>query len=92
MAIRRVARSRRPPVQPYRIDDVGRHVGAGCGRRPSLRPQAIDQSQDPREQPPWNRHLDKLKGDVPTVPDHLGTDLDQLLPQSGQRSVLYLCG
>jgi len=27
----------------------------------------------------------KLKGDVPTVPDHLGADLDQLLTQRRQR-------
>ncbi len=35
-AVRQVARARRPPVQPYRSDDMGRHVGAGCGRRPSI--------------------------------------------------------
>ncbi len=37
-------------------------------------------TQDFGEQRQWNRHLGKLKGDVPTVPDHLGADLDQLLP------------
>jgi len=41
---------------------------------------AGDQLQDFGEQRQWNRHLGKLKGDVPTVPDHLGADLDQLLP------------
>ncbi len=41
----------------------------------------VDQSQDFREQPPWNRHLGHLKGDVSTVPDHLGADLEQLLAQ-----------
>ena len=35
-AFRQVARARRRPVQPYRSDDMGRHVGAGCGRRPSI--------------------------------------------------------
>ena len=25
-----------PPVRPYRGDDMGRHVGAGCGRRASI--------------------------------------------------------
>ena len=35
-AVRQVARARRPPVQPYRFDDIGRHVGAGFGRRPSI--------------------------------------------------------
>ena len=34
-AVRQVARARRPSVQPYRRDDIGRHVGAGRGRRPS---------------------------------------------------------
>ena len=35
-AVRQVARARRPPGQPDRIDDIGRHVGAGFGRRPSI--------------------------------------------------------
>ena len=35
-AVRQVARARRPPVQPDRIDDIGRHVGAGFGGRPSI--------------------------------------------------------
>ena len=30
-AVRQVGRARRPPVQPYRIDEIGRHVGAGFG-------------------------------------------------------------
>ena len=32
-AVWRVPKVRRPPVQPYRSDDTGRHVGAGFGRR-----------------------------------------------------------
>ncbi len=83
-AVRQVATARRPPVQPNRIDDIGRHVGAG------LRPQAIDQSQDCREQPPWNRKLGKLERDLPTVPHDFGADLDQLLAQRSHRPALDL--
>jgi hypothetical protein len=43
-------------------------------------PEPIDAEQDVGGQRQWYRHLGKLKGDVPTVPDHLGADLDQLLP------------
>ena len=46
------------------------------------RSQAVDQSQDVREQPPWNRNLGKLKRDAPTMPDHLGAKLNQLLANS----------
>ena len=35
-AVRRMARARRPSVLPYRSDDIGRHVGAGFGRRPPI--------------------------------------------------------
>ena len=52
----------------------------------------VDQSQDFREQPPWNRHLGHLKRDIATVPDHPRADLDQLLAQRGQRPVLRLVG
>jgi hypothetical protein len=34
-------------------------------------PQAVDQSQDLREQPPWNCDLGKLERDVPPVTDDL---------------------
>jgi len=43
-------------------------------------PEPIDAEQDVGGQRQWYRHLGKLKGDVSTVPDHLGADLDQLLP------------
>jgi hypothetical protein len=52
--------------------------------------QAVDEAQDFREQPPWIRHLGKLERDVPTVPDHLGADLDQLLAQRRQRLLFDL--
>ncbi len=35
-AVRQARRVQRPPVQPYCSDDTGRHVGAGCARRPSI--------------------------------------------------------
>jgi hypothetical protein len=35
-----------------------------------------------------NRDLGKLELDVPTVPSHLGANLDQLLAQRDERSVL----
>jgi len=34
--------------------------------------RAVDQSQDFREQSPWNHGLGKLERDVSTVPHHLG--------------------
>ncbi len=37
--------------------------------------RAGDQLQDFGEQRQWNRHLGKLKSDVPTVPDHLRPSL-----------------
>ncbi len=49
-------------------------------RRSGSWSQIIDQAQYFSEQVPRHRHLGKLKSDVPTVPDHLGADLDQLLP------------
>jgi len=53
-------------------------------------PEPIDAEQDVGEQRQWNRRLGKLKGDVPTVPDHLGAELDQLFAQRGQ-GLLYVC-
>ncbi len=44
-AVRQVARARRSPVQPYRSDDIGRHVGAGCGRRPSISRRIVANSR-----------------------------------------------
>lgn len=57
-----------------------------------LRPQAVDQSQGFREQPPWDRDLGKRESDVPTMANDLGADLDQLLAQRGHRPVLDLIG
>ncbi len=42
--------------------------------------QIIDQPQDFSEQVTGHCHLGQLKGDVTSVNDDLGTDLDQLLP------------
>ena len=57
-----------------------------------LRPEPIDAAQDVGEQGSRDRDLGKLAGDIAPMAHDLGTDLDQLLPQSGQRSVLHLCG
>src|SRR5215475_844813 len=39
------------------------------------------------EQAPWNRDLGHLEGNIATVADELGADLDQLLLQARQRPV-----
>ena len=43
-----------------------------------------------REQASRNRHFGQLKGDVAAMSNNLGTDLEELLPQRGQRPVLDL--
>ena len=48
-------------------------------------PQIIDQAQDFPEQLPRHRNLGQLKRDVATMANNLGADLDQLLPQRGER-------
>ena len=68
------------PVLPVKLDAKGSSaVMAARGRS-----QPVNQAQDLSEQPPRHRHLGKLEHDVPTVPDHLGADLDQLLSKRVQ--------
>jgi hypothetical protein len=55
-----------------------------CGRGP----QPGDQRQDFLEHLPRYRDLGQLEGDEAAVADHLRGDLDQLLPQAGQRTRL----
>ena len=55
-----------------------------------LAPQPIDEAEDFSEQLPRHCNLGQLESDIETMADDLGTDLDQLLPQRGQRPVLYL--
>ncbi len=51
--------------------------------------EALDAFQDRCEQFPRDRHLGHLEDHVPRVRHYLGSDLDQLLSQCGQRPVLY---
>jgi hypothetical protein len=48
-------------------------------RRSGSSSQFIDPSQDSPKQVPGHGDFGQLERDVPTVPDHLGPDLDQLL-------------
>ena len=63
-------------------------------RAPSWRhkrwPQPVNEAQDLSEQRSWDGDLCQLESDIAAVAHDLGTDLDQLLPQNGQRSVLHL--
>ncbi len=59
----------------------------GLRRNGSLS-QVINQAQDFLEQASWHGNLGQLEGDVLPVTDDLGSDLDQLLLQRGQRPVL----
>ena len=54
------------------------------------RSQPIDEAEDFSKQLPRHRNLGQLESDIATMADDLGTDLDQLLPQRGQRPVLHL--
>ena len=58
--------------------------------RQGSRPQPVNQAQDLGEQGPRDGNLGHLERDVATVADHLGTDLDELVAERGQRPVLYL--
>ncbi len=60
-------------------------------RRSGSWSQIINQAQDFPEQFPRHRHLGQLERDVPAMAGNLRADLDQLLPQRGQRSVLNFC-
>jgi hypothetical protein len=53
------------------------------------RTQAINKAQDLSKQGAWDGDFRQLEGDVATMADSLGANLDQILPQRGQRPVLY---
>ena len=53
-------------------------------------PQPIDESEDFPEQVPRHRQFCQVESNIPSVADDLGTNLDQILPQRGQRPVLDL--
>jgi hypothetical protein len=55
-------------------------------------PQPGDQRQDFLEHLPRHCDLGHLEGDVAAMADDLGTDLDQLLAQAGQRPRLRRLG
>jgi len=59
-------------------------------RRSESWSQIINQSQDFLEQASRHRYLGPLERDIATMADNLGSDLDQLLPQRGQRPTLSL--
>ena len=61
-------------------------------RRNGSSSEIINQAQDFLEQASRRRHLGQLEGNVPTMADHLGTDLDVLLPERRQRPVPDLLG
>ena len=48
--------------------------------------------EDSGEQSLRHGYLGQLERNVPRVPRYLCADLDQLLPQGGQRPVLYFTG
>ncbi len=56
------------------------------------RPEPVDLPQDLTEQISGDGDLCELDCEVAAMAHDLGPDLDQLLPQSGQRSVPHLCG
>ncbi len=58
-------------------------------RRSGSWSQVIDQTQDYPEQFPRHRHLGHLERDVAAVADDLRADLDELLPEAGQRPMLH---
>ena len=51
-----------------------------------------DQPQDVAEQVLWNRDLGHLEGHGAAVADHPGADLDELLPQAGERPAFHCLG
>jgi hypothetical protein len=58
-------------------------------RRSGSWSQIIDQAQYFSEQVPRHHYLGQLERDVPTVPHHLGADLDQLLAE-GRKPTAYV--
>ena len=73
-----------PSVLAGTHDSRAAHAGAGSGGGRRSR----DQPQNLGEQHSRNGDLGHLEGNVAAVADELGADLDQLLPQAGQRPVL----
>ena len=69
-------------------------VPPACSRRRWrwLRPEFGNQPQDLGEHVPRHGDLGHLESDVAAVADEPGADLDQLLPQAGQRPVLIGSG
>ncbi len=59
-------------------------------RRSGSWSQIINKAQDFPEQFPRHGHLGQLERYVPAMADHLGTDLDQPLPECHQGPVLDL--
>ncbi len=49
--------------------------------------QPIDEAEDFSEQLPRHGNLRHLESDIPAVAHDLGANLDQLLPERGQRPV-----
>ncbi len=93
-------------ISDYDIDELAHDicglsssVGLASGWQPSYRccprRQRGESSypfEDRSVQPTRDRHLRHLEGYVLGMPNHFGPDLDQLLPQCGQRPVLYTLG
>ena len=76
--------ARRPIVIPRLLP--------GHSARPGDESQPIDPFQDRCEQPPRHGHLGHLERHGSGTRDHLGPDLDQLLPQCRQAPVLHPAG
>ena len=62
-------------------------LNRGPSWRHGARPQPVDPPQDLSEQVFGDSDLCKLERDVPTVPDHHGADLDQIVAQRGEGSI-----
>jgi len=58
-------------------------------RDPRRQCQPRNAVEDASKQVPRHRHLSQLEHDILGVPRHLGSDLDELLPQRRQRSVSH---
>ncbi len=61
-------------------------------RRNGSSSQVINQGQDFLEQAPRHGNLGQLEGDITAMTDNLGSNLDQLLPQRGQRPLVIFMG
>jgi hypothetical protein len=51
--------------------------------------QLSDPVKDFTKKCPWNSYFRHLKDDVPRMPHHLGSNLDQLLTQRPERPLLH---